>query len=357
MLWKYMPEGKEKYSAYLCSREWAVLKEAVKRRSKGICERCTVNRMDHVHHLTYERKYAERLDDLQACCKQCHEFIHGKSDIDPADERPIRIPWCRKTVKSFYLAGKITGTNWRDEIVKGWSDSSSECYADAFFSEPDDFWDLAPNAVQACGIKLHYCGPWWKDLECGHGRPSNNSGPHAYGYSIGGLDEYAMRRYAANRKTVADNVARMVSAADMVFAWIDSADCYGTIFEIGYAKALKKVVVVGVDNKFQSQACEMWLAFEGCYCVSGDSASDAWDEFWDLVAFEDKPSLAVGYPITSGPLIEAIRDSMNHADESDLDALVDALRAVHEVTQHGCLCLADAVAFRSMEATDGTQAR
>lgn len=30
MDWKKMPEGKEKYAAYLCSREWSVLKEAVK---------------------------------------------------------------------------------------------------------------------------------------------------------------------------------------------------------------------------------------------------------------------------------------------------------------------------------------
>jgi hypothetical protein len=39
--------------------------------------------MDHVHHLTYERKYHERLDDLQAICQSCHEYIHAKRDRDP----------------------------------------------------------------------------------------------------------------------------------------------------------------------------------------------------------------------------------------------------------------------------------
>jgi hypothetical protein len=38
-----------------------------------------------VHHLTYARKYRERLDDLAGWCNQCHEFTHGKTDFDPKD--------------------------------------------------------------------------------------------------------------------------------------------------------------------------------------------------------------------------------------------------------------------------------
>lgn len=81
--WREITDEKEKYAAYLCSREWNVLKEQVKKRSHGICERCKCRPMNAVHHLTYERKYKEELCDLEAICNQCHEFTHAKTDIDP----------------------------------------------------------------------------------------------------------------------------------------------------------------------------------------------------------------------------------------------------------------------------------
>lgn len=82
--WRSMPEGREKYAAYLCSREWAEKRRAVLERCGGVCERCRINDVDAVHHLTYARKYDERLDDLAGWCKGCHDFTHGHSDEDPA---------------------------------------------------------------------------------------------------------------------------------------------------------------------------------------------------------------------------------------------------------------------------------
>lgn len=81
--WKQIADDKEKYQAYLCSREWAERREAVRERSSNRCERCRVLPMDACHHLTYERKYNEHLEDLQAICNPCHAFTHGKSDVDP----------------------------------------------------------------------------------------------------------------------------------------------------------------------------------------------------------------------------------------------------------------------------------
>lgn len=89
MNWKSMPEGKEKYAAYLCSREWAVKRRAVAARCGEMCERCGLNDMECVHHLTYARKYREHLDDLAGWCNQCHDFVHGKSDFCPADTAEI----------------------------------------------------------------------------------------------------------------------------------------------------------------------------------------------------------------------------------------------------------------------------
>lgn len=81
--WRDIADDREKYAAYLCSREWAVLKEAVHDRAGGKCERCRLFPIDAVHHKTYARKYNEQLDDLEGHCKHCHAFTHGKAKFDP----------------------------------------------------------------------------------------------------------------------------------------------------------------------------------------------------------------------------------------------------------------------------------
>ena len=76
--WTELPDGPEKYSRYLCSREWSEKRTAGRRRARGFCERCKRHKMAAVHHLTYARIYDEQPDDLQAVCFKCHEFIHGR---------------------------------------------------------------------------------------------------------------------------------------------------------------------------------------------------------------------------------------------------------------------------------------
>lgn len=96
--WRNISNEAERYAAYLCSREWSMLKRDVRSRSRGICERCLSGRMSHVHHLTYARKYREHMDDLLAVCLQCHDFIHGKSDYDPV---------ANQTAAASYLADYV----------------------------------------------------------------------------------------------------------------------------------------------------------------------------------------------------------------------------------------------------------
>lgn len=74
---------RSEYQKYLASREWAILKKKVRLRSGGKCERCLAGNHDATHHLTYERIGSERLEDLQAVCSSCHEFLAGESDNDP----------------------------------------------------------------------------------------------------------------------------------------------------------------------------------------------------------------------------------------------------------------------------------
>ena len=100
--WRDIKNDREKYAAYLCSREWSVIREAVRKRSGGVCERCFRNPMNAAHHLTYVRKYAERPEDLQAICIPCHEFTHGKSDTDPRDQ------WIRSRQFTEFKAGIVS---------------------------------------------------------------------------------------------------------------------------------------------------------------------------------------------------------------------------------------------------------
>lgn len=71
------------YKEYLASREWAALRQQVRARSNGGCERCKVGKHESTHHVTYERVGREKLDDLLAVCNACHEFLSAKSDYDP----------------------------------------------------------------------------------------------------------------------------------------------------------------------------------------------------------------------------------------------------------------------------------
>ena len=85
MDWRKAPEA-EKYQLYLCSREWNEKRRAVHERAGGICERCHKKKINAVHHLTYIRKYRERLTDLQGLCFPCHDYVHNREKgIDVPD--------------------------------------------------------------------------------------------------------------------------------------------------------------------------------------------------------------------------------------------------------------------------------
>ncbi len=79
----------EEYSRYMASREWAVKRQAVRRRSEGICERCHKAPMQSVHHLTYAHIFHEPLDELLGICDACHSFLSGRTKHDPSADGPF----------------------------------------------------------------------------------------------------------------------------------------------------------------------------------------------------------------------------------------------------------------------------
>lgn len=63
---------------YLQSPEWKRLRVLVIGRAGGQCERCRRRAGEwNVHHLTYERRGHELLEDLILLCRRCHRAEHG----------------------------------------------------------------------------------------------------------------------------------------------------------------------------------------------------------------------------------------------------------------------------------------
>jgi hypothetical protein len=76
-------EWNEKYYAYLLGDEWKKKRKQVIERAKDKCELCGTKKIRDIHHLTYENIFNESLQDLQGLCRDCHEILHDKQDINP----------------------------------------------------------------------------------------------------------------------------------------------------------------------------------------------------------------------------------------------------------------------------------
>jgi 5-methylcytosine-specific restriction endonuclease McrA len=67
--------GYQRYGDYLKSPHWLRLRNAY--RESGLPQTCVCGDEEvHLHHLTYDRIGAERLDDLTPLCRRCHALVH-----------------------------------------------------------------------------------------------------------------------------------------------------------------------------------------------------------------------------------------------------------------------------------------
>ena len=64
------------YRAYLNSPSWRTRRNRALKDAGWQCQRCTSKRSLQVHHLAYERLGAERDQDLQVLCENCHRDEH-----------------------------------------------------------------------------------------------------------------------------------------------------------------------------------------------------------------------------------------------------------------------------------------
>lgn len=141
-----------------------------------------------------------------------------------------------------YLAGKIQKNCWRHTIVDGLrcadglEQSSGTCPVGCELVMPQKWVELKKSVF---GIH-HYVGPFFQS--CNHGCYHVDS-------SHGLLVEH---------KGVVSLCRRAIADATLVFAWIDSPDCFGTIAELGFAAALGKRIWIAGRERFP----DLWFVYE-----------------------------------------------------------------------------------------------
>jgi len=90
--------NKAEYQKYLSSDHWKRTRRYAILNSGNRCQRCGISLALwsdintsplEAHHLTYERIWGERPDDLVVLCPICHEHIHS-ANFNPENEKQFR---------------------------------------------------------------------------------------------------------------------------------------------------------------------------------------------------------------------------------------------------------------------------
>jgi hypothetical protein len=122
---------------------------------------------------------------------------------------------------NIYLAGKISDNDWRSEIVDGIND-------DVAFDDSGDMFPIKQNAIFG---KHHYTGPYCVKFD-------SLAGKH-FCYNSHGFIE---QDNSYNMDSIHRCCKEAIKNSDVVIAVIHDNECYGTIFELGYAHALNKPI-------------------------------------------------------------------------------------------------------------------
>lgn len=174
---------------------------------------------------------------------------------------------------SVYLAGKITKNGWRNDIVSRVDIGQSDWAMEAMSNEIGPKWE---TAVDALGEGIHLTGPFFVgcDHGCGHS-------PQAHGITGGCIVT------SAGREETIRLCIQALEESDVVFVWLDAPDAYGTLVELGYAKALGKRVIVahppqtlirsGELSGDLEERNDMWFAYSIADVeIAAPSAKEAW---------------------------------------------------------------------------------
>lgn len=218
--------NKQNLIDYYKSQNWAIKRNKRLQVDGYKCAKCGFTRSLEVHHINYERLFNEDVySDLITLCKKCHKEIELQKKLEnplPAEHHFV------------YLAGKIRKNGWRG--LRGIPYDPKEI-ANGYEYKKNEFITITGPFFIAC------------DHGCYHGE-----GMHGVG-----ADEFVgcMSDLYFTRSDVFRICTEQIDRAEILFAYIDCRDCYGTLAEIGYAYAKGKDVVIVFKNEDLKE--EMWF--------------------------------------------------------------------------------------------------
>lgn len=157
-----------------------------------------------------------------------------------------------------YLAGKITKDNdWRGDILGSHrpGGQDSEPFEGAALSD----WKWQPQTGAIFGAH-DYAGPFF--VSCDHGCAH---GPTSHGMGAGEGDLCGID--PPTREEVVARCMVAIQESDLLFAYLTSADAYGTLIEMGYARG--RGVDVAVAWSPSLNVSEMWFARDIATYVAG----------------------------------------------------------------------------------------
>jgi hypothetical protein len=140
-------------------------------------------------------------------------------------------------VTSIYLAGKIAKGDWRYDLI-GYE--IGQLWDPGCQGEKPERWPVMTNAVLGM---FDYTGPYFTE-NGGHGL---GHGPNTHGCNDG------MDAPVTGRQELMRLCMEAIISADIVFAWLDDLTAYGTLVEIGFAKAHGKFIVIGTPVSAPSE--------------------------------------------------------------------------------------------------------
>lgn len=224
--------------------------------------------------------------------------------VSPATE--IRWP------ATIYLAGKISKRDWRHTIVAGLSETTvnSEILPEQPNAETEVLTGFSWQIRQASVFSTHhYAGPFFSKMKHKEFHGDDSHGVAAtteHAFEIEGEDcpfcdndhcgcrhcnygdaTFSWATTTNNEFGCVTACKKAIESCDIFFAWIDHPDCFGTVAEIGYAAALRKVVWIAGPRRYR----DMWFLYrlatedEGRYFLNlhATSARTALATFLDYV--------------------------------------------------------------------------
>lgn len=174
-------------------------------------------------------------------------------------------------MRKVYLAGKINKNDWRHGIVNGLGDypTGPGVCGDDGASIPD-YWPVLIDSINPDGKdfstalakelflgKFSYVGPYpiGCDHGCFHGQNTHGSLTN-WNYEDGHYHQFVTENLK-HRDQIVSLCLDAIKRADIIFAWVDSLSAYGTIAEIGYAKALGKEVFIAGPESYD----DLWFIY------------------------------------------------------------------------------------------------